>query len=85
VFRQHGHLSEAEEILMAQRRCFSPVLYTIDTVIPLISLDQRSTWYPDPHAPGGELLLLWLNVATLLGWLLSSILVLSLARLARST
>jgi len=54
-------------------------------VIPLISLDQRSIWYPDPHAPGGELLLLWLNVATLLGWLLSSILVLSLARLARST
>jgi hypothetical protein len=65
-------------------RCFSPVLYTIDTVIPLISLDQRSTWYPDPHKPGGEALLLWLNLATLLGWLLSSIFVLSLARLARS-
>jgi hypothetical protein len=66
-------------------RCFSPVLYTIDTVVPLISLDQRSTWYPDPHAPDGELLLLWLNLATLLGWLLSSIFVLSLARLSRST
>ena len=65
-------------------RCFSPVLYTIDTVVPLISLDQRSTWYPDPHAPGGEFLLLWLNLATLLGWLLSSIFVLSLARLSRS-
>ena len=65
-------------------RCFSPVLYTIDTVVPLISLDQRATWYPDPHAPGGELLLLWLNIATLLGWLLSSIFVLSLARLPRS-
>ena len=26
-----------------------PGLYAIDTVIPLISLDQRSTWYPDPH------------------------------------
>jgi hypothetical protein len=25
-----------------------PALYAIDTVIPLISLDQRSTWYPDP-------------------------------------
>ena len=48
-------------------RCFSPVLYAIDTVIPLISLDQRSTWYPDPHLPGGELMLLWLNLATLLG------------------
>jgi hypothetical protein len=65
-------------------RCFSPVLYAIDTVIPLITLDQRSTWYPDPHVHGGGLMLWWLNLATLLGWLLSSIFVLSLARLSRS-
>lgn len=65
-------------------RCFSPVLYAIDTVIPLITLDQRSTWYPDPHTRGGEFMLWWLNLATLLGWLLSSIFVLSLARLSRS-
>jgi hypothetical protein len=65
-------------------RCFSPVLYAIDTVVPLISLDQRTTWYPDPNVPGGELMLWWLNLATLLGWLLSSIFVLSLARLSRS-
>jgi hypothetical protein len=65
-------------------RCFSPVLYAIDTVIPLISLDQRSTWYPDPQVPDGELVLWWLNLATMLGWLLSSIFVLSLARLSRS-
>lgn len=65
-------------------RCFSPVLYAIDTVIPLISLDQRSTWYPDPHVRDGELMLWWLNLATLLGWLLSSIFVLSLARLSRN-
>jgi uncharacterized protein YjbI with pentapeptide repeats len=65
-------------------RCFSPVLYAIDTVIPLISLDQRATWYPDPHVGDGELMLWWLNLATLLGWLLSSIFVLSLARLSRS-
>ena len=66
-------------------RCFSPVLYAIDTVVPLISLDQRATWYPDPQAPGGQFLVWWLNLATLLGWLLSSIFVLSLARLSRST
>ena len=65
-------------------RCFSPVLYAIDTVAPLISLDQRSTWYPDPHVRAGQLMLWWLNLATLLGWLLSSIFVLSLARLSRS-
>ena len=65
-------------------RCFSPVLYAVDTVVPLISLDQRNTWYPDPFVPGGELMVWWLNLATLLGWLLSSIFVLSLARLSRS-
>ena len=66
-------------------RCFSPVLYAIDTVVPLISLDQRSTWYPDPHVFLGRLMLWWLNLATLLGWVLSSIFVLSLTRLSRST
>lgn len=65
-------------------RCFSSVLYAIDTVIPLISLEQRSTWYPDPNVRGGELMLWWLNLATLLGWFLSSIFALSLTRLARS-
>jgi hypothetical protein len=68
-----------------QVRCFSPVLYAIDTVIPLISLDQRTTWYADPHAPWGAVVMWWLNLATMLGWLLSSIFVLSLTRLARSS
>ena len=68
-----------------QVRCFSPVLYAIDTVVPLISLEQRSTWYPDPHVSGGEIMLWWLNIATLLGWVLSSIFVVSLTRFSRST
>jgi hypothetical protein len=66
-------------------RCLTPVLYAIDTVIPLVSLDQRSTWYPDPHVRGGMFMQWWLDLATMFGWLLSSIFVLSLARLARST
>jgi hypothetical protein len=68
-----------------QVRCFNPVLYAIDTVVPLVSLNQRSTWYPDPNVPDGTFMQWWLNIATLLGWLLSSIFVLSLARLTRST
>jgi hypothetical protein len=66
-------------------RCFNPVLYAIDTVVPLVSLDQRSTWYPDPSLRDGAFMQWWLNAATLLGWLLSSIFVLSLARLSRGT
>lgn len=59
-------------------------LLCVDTVIPLISLDQRSTWHPDAQAPDGTFMQWWLNAAAILGWLLSSIFVLSLARLARS-
>ena len=68
-----------------QVRCFNPVLYAIDTVIPLVSLDQRANWYPDPSLRDGAFMQWWLNAATLLGWLLSSIFVLSLARLSRGT
>ncbi len=66
-----------------QVRCFDPVLYAVDTVVPLVSLDQRSTWYPNPHARYGTFFQWWLNIATLLGWLLSTIVVLSFTRLAR--
>jgi len=84
----HGSSSSATDADACgggQVRCFIPVLYAIDTVIPLVSLDQRLTWYPDPHTHGGTFMQWWLNAATLLGWLLSTIFVLSLARLARTT
>jgi hypothetical protein len=64
--------------------CFNPLLYAIDTVIPVISLDQRSTWRPDTGVQDGTFMQWWLDVATILGWLFSSIFVLSLAGLARS-
>jgi hypothetical protein len=67
-----------------QVRCFSPSVYAIDTVVPLISLGQRSTWYANPHAPHGRLVDWWLNLAALAGWLLSTIFVLSFTRTSRS-
>jgi hypothetical protein len=67
-----------------QVRCFNAFLYAFDTVIPLVSLEQRATWYPDVHLRDGTFMEWWLNTATILGWLLSSVFVLSLANLARS-
>ena len=66
-------------------RCFNPVLYAVDTVVPLIALDQRATWYPDRFVAGGRVVEWWLNLATVAGWLLSSVFLLSFARLARNT
>jgi hypothetical protein len=68
-----------------QVRCFNPLFYAIDTVIPLITLGQRTTWYANPNAPWGQALEWWLHTATLIGWLLTSILLLSFTRLARGT
>jgi hypothetical protein len=79
-----SHGPSADACGDGQIRCFNSFLYATDTVIPLISLGQRSTWYPDTHAPYGTLMQWWLNAAAVLGWLLSSIFVLSLASLARS-
>lgn len=96
VYTTHGPLRSASQspVVMGgsgtdacgggEVRCFNAVLYAIDTVVPLVSLDQRSTWYPDSHAPDGTFMQWWLNAATVLGWLLSSIFVLALAGLARS-
>jgi hypothetical protein len=56
----------------------------IDTVIPIVDLSQCTSWNPDQHAHLGTLTRDILNVATLLGWLVSTIVVLSRARLART-
>jgi hypothetical protein len=77
--------STADACGNGQVRCFNTVLYGIDTVLPLVDLKQRATWYPNPHANWGLLVEYILNAATLLGWLLSTIVVLSFARLARTT
>jgi len=63
-----------------QVRCFNPVFYAVDTVVPLVTLGQRSTWYPNRAAPWGAVVDTWLNIATLLGWVLSSIFLLSFTR-----
>jgi hypothetical protein len=66
-----------------QVRCFNSLFYAIDTVVPLVTLGQRSTWYANPNAPSGPILEWWLNTAALIGWLLTSIFLLSFTRLAR--
>ena len=45
---------------------------------------QRSTWYPDASTADGTFMEWWLNAASILGWLLSTVFVLALASLARS-
>jgi hypothetical protein len=65
-------------------RCFNPLLYAVDTVVPIIDLKQRSTWYPARDL-GGTWLEWWLNLCTLLGWAATTIFALSFTRLGRTS
>jgi hypothetical protein len=49
--------------------CFSPLLFSVDTLVPLIDLDQRSTWRVDSTDRGGRALNWALSIGRLLGWL----------------
>ncbi len=62
-------------------RCFTPHLFAIDTVVPILDLGQSQTWYINPAGLGGWFLQLWIAVATILGWVLSTLFALSFSRL----
>ena len=67
-----------------QVRCFDSFFFAADTVVPLVSLEQRATWYADFRAPWGRFMDIWLNIATIVGWVLSSVFVLSFTRFVRN-
>ena len=72
--------SAAEACESETVRCYNPVFYAIDTVVPLVDLQQRSTWYVSRNQPYGTALEWGLNLTVLLGWAASSALVLGLTR-----
>jgi hypothetical protein len=55
----------------------------VDTVVPLIDLHQRSTWYPAGGRHGVPLEWL-LNLCTILGWVASTVFAVSFTRLGRA-
>jgi hypothetical protein len=63
--------------------CFSPSGYTIDTVIPIISVHQAEFWGPDASVPWGRLFVLATWLATGLGWALATLLVAGYTGLVR--
>lgn len=74
----------ADQVCGGDVRCFSSPIYAIETVVPLIEFDQRNTWRVDSTARLGWLYQAWLTAATVTGWVLSSVFVLSFARLGRT-
>ncbi len=68
----------------SRRGLLSPVTFAVDTVVPIIDLKQRAIWYPANDTVGWWMNL-WLNLATVAGWLLSTVFALSLTRFGRAS
>jgi len=62
-----------------QVRCFEPIVYAVDTVVPIIDLNQRTTWYVTQTFEGRRLGYV-LNICTVFGWIFSTLFVFSLAK-----
>ena len=67
-----------------ESRCFHPVYFAIDTVVPIVDLGQRATWHADGSTRRGRAVELVLVMSTLLGWASSTLFALSFTRLVRS-
>ena len=59
---------------------FEPIIYSIDTFVPLVNLHQETHWIPQPEGKPGawsfSRLYLWVHIA--MGWVITTLLVASL-------
>jgi hypothetical protein len=62
---------------------YNPILFAVDSVVPLLDLGQRTTWHADTSTATGQAMQSWLAFVNAGGWILSTVLVLSMSLLAR--
>ena len=64
-------------------RAFTPLGYTVDTVIPIINVHQAENWGPYGQVPWGRAWVAGTWIATGLGWALATLLVAGYTGLVR--
>ena len=62
---------------------FMPLVYSVQLLIPLVDLDETSTWLPNTSTLAGQLLMTYVWIMILLGWVFSGALVAGIGRLWR--
>jgi hypothetical protein len=63
--------------------CVSPLAYPVDAAIPLINLQQADYWQLNASTAWGEFARGWIDLATVLGWGLTTMLAVALSGLIR--
>ena len=63
---------------------FNPWMYSLDTLLPVIEIGQKSFWRPNPAKPGGGLAIAYFYFQSLVGWALSLLAVAGFSGLVKS-
>ena len=62
---------------------FSPWMYSLDNLLPVLDLEQKSVWSPDPAKPFGGVARFYFYLQAILGWTLSLLAVAGFSGLVR--
>ncbi|WP_332697836.1 hypothetical protein [Bosea sp. (in: a-proteobacteria)] len=64
---------------------FSPWMYSLDTLLPVLDMGQRTYWRPNPTKPGGRVAINYFYFQSLVGWALSLLAVAGFSGLVKSS
>ena len=59
-------------------------MYSLDALLPVLELDQKAYWRPNPPKPGGRLAIAYFYIQSVLGWTLSLLAVAGFSGLVKS-
>ena len=63
--------------------CVQPLVYAIDTLVPVVDLGQRGRWTPDQSTSSGRRLAAATWITSLLGWVLATLVAASFTQVTR--
>lgn len=64
---------------------FNPWFYSLDTLLPVLDLGQKSFWRPNPNGPAGRIAITYFYFQAIVGWALSLLAVAGFSGLVKST
>jgi len=62
---------------------FNPFVYSLNDIIPIINLYQTEYWIPNTNTFWGSIVMVWLWIEIISGWVLTSIFVVAISGLAQ--
>lgn len=64
---------------------FNPWMYSLDTLLPVLDMGQKTFWRPNPSKPGGAVAIGYFYFQSIIGWALSLLAVAGFSGLVKSS